>query len=187
MEHSEWGSAQKHAQGTVSLGHPLYTVYTAIIIKVSFSNEGMTIESLRAKAKKLEQDAKDKDDAVAKSKKDLKEVLEIKEKIEMIFEDKPSTRFTREEALAEVRNYTVQRYNYQNIYGVVKEYQNKLDQIASERRQISNEVKKITDSLSIIERVRNGTYVPFLVEKEKLMRQTEVMGNGYVSYGAMMR
>ena len=150
-------------------------------------NEGMTIESLRTKAKKLEQDAKEKDDAVTKSKKDLKEVLEIKEKIEMIFEDKPSTRFTREEALAEVKKFNVQQSNYKNIYGVVKEFQDKLDQIASERRQISDEVKKVTDSLSIIERVRDGTYVPFLVEKEKLMRQTEVMGNGYVSYGAMMR
>ena len=50
-------------------------------------------------------------------------------------------------------------------------------------RKLRDELRQITDSLSIIEQVQNHTYVQFLVEKEKMIRQTEVLGNGYAAAG----
>ena len=38
-------------------------------------------------------------------------------------------------------------------------------------------------SLSILERVQNRTYVMSLIEKEKMIRQTEVLGNGFATAG----
>ncbi len=147
-------------------------------------NEGMTPESIRQKAEMLEREAQSEYEKMEAAEKDMQIYLDLKEKISIIFEGKPSERFTQEQARATLKQYPIiNATNYFCIENAVKTGQEKLQKHTEAHRKLRDELKKVTDSLSILERVQNRTYVMSLIEKEKLIRQTEVLGNGFATAG----
>ncbi|MBR5363541.1 MAG: plasmid recombination protein [Oscillospiraceae bacterium] len=137
-------------------------------------NEGMTPESIRQKAEMLEKEAQSKYEQVETVEKDLKFFLELKEKIGIVFEGKSSEQFTTEQAKATVSQYPdINAGNYRRIDYLIKAGEEKLQKASEVHGQIRDELKQITDSLSIMESVRNHTYVNSLIETEKRIRQTE--------------
>lgn len=147
-------------------------------------NEGMTPESIRQKAETLEKEVQSKYDQMETADTDLKFYLELKEKIEIVFEGKSSEQYTPEQARETVNQYPdINAGNYHRVTLLIKAGEEKLQKASKGHSQIRNELKQITDSLSIIERVQNHTYVDYLIEKEKMIRQTEVLGNGFTTAG----
>ena len=137
-------------------------------------NEGMTPESIRQKAEMLEKEAQSKYEQVETVEKDLNFFLELKEKIGIVFEGKSSEQFTTEQAKATVSQYPdINAGNYRRIDFLIKAGEEKLQKASEVHGQIRDELKQITDSLSIMESVRNHTYVNSLIETEKRIRQTE--------------
>ena len=147
-------------------------------------NEGMTPESIRQKAEMLEREAQNEYEKLEAAETDMQIYLDLKEKIGILFEGKQSERFTQEQARATLKQYPIiNATNYFCIENAVKTGQEKLQKHTEAHRKLRDELKKVTDSLSILERVQNRTYVMSLIEKEKLIRQTEVLGNGYITTG----
>lgn len=147
-------------------------------------NDGMTPESIRQKAEALELEAQREYEKVEQAEKDMQEYLDVKEKIGIMFEGKKSERFTREQASATLKHYPIiNAQNYYLIENAVKTGQEELKKHTEAHRKLRDELKQVTDSLSIIERVQNQTFVMSLIEKEKLIRQTEVLGNGFATAG----
>ena len=109
----------------------------------------------------------------------------MKEKIEIVFEHKASDAFTLEEAKAAVRMYPeINSMNYRNIEKVVKPAQENVQRLSAEYQAVLSELKQVTDSLSIIERVKSHTYVNGLIETEKRIRQEEKT-NEHENYSSM--
>ena len=147
-------------------------------------NEGMTPESIRQKAEMLEREAQNEYEKQEAAETDMQIYLDLKEKIGILFEGKQSERFTQEQARATLKQYPIiNATNYFCIENAVKTGREELQKHTEAHRKLRDELKKVTDSLSILERVQNCTYVMSLIEKEKLIRQTEVLGNGYITAG----
>ena len=147
-------------------------------------NDGMTPESIRQKAETLEREAQSEYEKLEAAEKDMQIYLDLKEKIGILFEGKQSERFTQEQARATLEQYPIiNATNYFCIENAVKTGREKLQKHTEAHRKLRDELKKVTDSLSILERVLNRTYVMSLIEKEKMIQQTEVLGNGYTTAG----
>lgn len=147
-------------------------------------NEGMTPESIRQKAEMLEREAQNEYEKLEAAETDMQIYMDLKEKIGILFEGKQSERFTQEQARAALKQYPIiNATNYFCIENAVKTGQEKLQKHTEAHRKLRDELKKVTDSVSILERVQNRTYVMSLIEKEKMIRQTEVLGNGFATAG----
>lgn len=147
--------------------------------------EGLTEQTLREKAETLGTDAQKKAEELKLAESKLREFAEMKEKIEIVFEHKASDAFTLEEAKAAVRMYPeINSMNYRNIENVVKPAQENVQKLSAEYQAVLSELKQVTDSLSIIERVKNHTYVNGLIETEKRIRQEEKT-NEHENYSRM--
>ena len=147
--------------------------------------KGLTEQTLREKAETLGTDAQKKAEELKLAESRLREFAEMKEKIEIVFEHKASDAFTLEEAKAAVRMYPeINSMNYRNIENVVKPAQENVQRLSAEYQAVLSELKQVTDSLSIIERVKNHTYVNGLIETEKRIRQEEKT-NEHENYSSM--
>lgn len=142
-------------------------------------NEGMTADTIRQKAEALEAEAKKKSDELEQAEHHLRDYLIMKEKIEMVFEGKKSDVFTIEQARSAVRKYpNITAENYRNIDKVVEPAKEKVRQLAEEHQRLRDELREVTDALSVIERASNHTFVDHLVESQKRIEASEVLMNG---------
>ena len=153
-----------------------------LLVLNNMLNQGMTAETIRKKAEALEATAREKNAELEHAENDLRQYLEMKEKIEIVFEDKKSGAFTLEQAKAAVRQYPdINASNYRNIDKVVEPAQEKVRKLADEHRAIRAELKKVTDSLSIIEKASNHTYVDHLLADQRRVAASELLMNGIYS------
>lgn len=153
-----------------------------LLVLNNMLNQGMTAETIRKKAEALEATAREKSAELEHAENDLRQYLEMKEKIEIVFEEKKSGAFTLEQAKAAVRQYPdINASNYRNIDKVVEPAQEKVRKLADEHRTIRAELKKITDSLSIIEKATNHTYVDQLLADQRRVAASELLMNGIYS------
>ena len=144
-------------------------------------NEGMTAADIRRKAETLEAVARDKSKELERAENDLRAYMEMKEKIEMVFEGKSSDAFTLEQAKAAVREYPqINRSNYRNIDKVVNPAKEKVQELSGEHQAIRAELKQVTDVLSVIEQTANRTFVQHLVKEQTRIAASELLMNGIV-------
>ena len=147
-------------------------------------NAGLTVSDLRRQAEELEQKAREAHDKLTEAEAHLTLGKDLKEKLELLYEGKPSERFTPEQARETVRQYQViNEKNYRNIDDLIAAAEADVQSCSDSHRELRDKLKQVTDTLSIIEQVQSGTYVQHLVQQEQLMRQTEVLGNGYTNAG----
>lgn len=71
--------------------------------------------------------------------------------------------------------------NYRNIDKVVEPAQEKVRKLADEHRAIRAELKKVTDSLNIIEKASNHTYVDHQLADQRRVAASELLMNGIYS------
>lgn len=145
-------------------------------------NAGMDITSIRQKAESLEAAAQKKGAELEQAENDLRQYLEMKEKIEIVFEGKQSSVFSLEQAKAAVRKYPdINASNYRNIDKVVEPAQQKVQDLSAEHRAIRADLKETTDVLSVIERTTNHTFVQHLVADQRRVDASELFMNGIYS------
>ncbi|MBQ6039622.1 MAG: plasmid recombination protein [Oscillospiraceae bacterium] len=145
-------------------------------------NQGMTVETIRKKAETLEATAQTKGAELEQAENDLRQYLEMKEKIEIVFEGKASDAFSLEQAKAAVRQYPdINASNYRNIDKVVDPAKVKVQELAEEHRAIRSELKTVTEALSVIEKATNHTYVDHLLADQRRIAASEVLMNGIYS------
>ena len=145
-------------------------------------NAGMDITSIRQKAESLEAAAQKKGAELEQAENDLRQYLEMKEKIEIVFEGKKSSVFTLEQAKAAVRKYPdINASNYRNIDKVVVPAEQKVKELSAEQRAIRVELKETTDVLSVIERTTSLTFVQHLVDEQRRVDASELLMNGIFS------
>lgn len=144
-------------------------------------NKGMDAAAIRQKAESLEADAQKKGAELERAENDLRQYLEMKEKIEIVFEKKTGA-FTLEQAKAAVRMYPdINESNYRNIDKVVEPAQEKVQRLSAEHQAKRAELKQVTDALSVMERATNHTFVQHLVAEQRRIAASELLMNGIYS------
>lgn len=142
-------------------------------------NSGETLESLHKDFENNENSVSEKEKILNKSKSDLKLFYELKEKIEIVFENKKSEIFTYQQAESTLKKYpNINISNYKNVDKLIS---NEIENVrqAEENLEIEKEkLKKSADIFSMAEKVFGGTYVQSLVGEEREKRESEFIPNG---------
>lgn len=147
-------------------------------------NSGATMESLKRDFENAEITFSEKEKLLEKSKSDLKMFYELKEKLEILFEDKQSNVFTREQAEQALRKYqSINQNNYRNVEILIHNETENVRKAESELDAARKQLKEASDILSAAEKVMGGTYVQSLVGEERERREANYLPNGIKPVG----
>ncbi len=142
-------------------------------------NSGATLETLRKDFENAENTVTEKEKILDKAKSDLKTFYELKEKIEIVFENKKSEVFTKEQAEQTLKKYPhINSFNYKNVEKLIN---NETENVRQAEKSLEAEKEKLKDSagiFSMAEKVFGGTYVQSLVGAERELRESEFIPNG---------
>lgn len=142
-------------------------------------NSGATLESLHKDFENNESSVSEKEKILDKSKSDLKVFYELKEKIEIIFENKKSEIFTYQQAESTLKKYpNINILNYKNVDKLISSEIENVRQAEENLETEREKLKKSADIFSMAEKVFGGTYVQFLVGEEREKRESEFIPNG---------
>ena len=115
---------------------------------------------------------------------DLKEILDLKEKIEVVFEGKKSATYTYDQARAALQEYpNITRENYRNIDKLVSSETETLHQAQDALQKKTEKLKEASELVTAMERVMGGTYVQYLLGEERLRRESDFIPNGIRQIG----
>lgn len=142
-------------------------------------NSGATLETLRKDFEDTENAVAEKEKILDKAKSDLKTFYELKEKIEIIFEDKKSEVFTRQQAEETLKKYpNINSFNYHNVDMLIN---NETENVRQAEKSLESEKEKLRQSaeiFSMAEKVFGGTYIQSLVGEERERRESKFIPNG---------
>lgn len=142
-------------------------------------NSGATLDSLKSEFEESEKAISEKEKIVEKAKSDLKTFLDLKEKIEIVFENKKSEIFTREQAELTVKKYSnINSSNYKNIETLINTEKENLIEAEKNLADEKENLKKSAEIFSLAEKVVGGTYVQSLIGEERERRESKIIPNG---------
>lgn len=142
-------------------------------------NSGATLETLRKDFEKAENAVSEKEKILDKAKSDLKTFYELKEKIEIIFENKKSGVFTRQQAEETLKKYpNISSSNYHNVDILINNETENVRQAEESLKSAQEELQQSADIFSMAEKVFGGTYVQSLVGEERERKESEIIPNG---------
>ena len=148
-------------------------------------NEGASPESLRRNFEEQERRVSEWETAVRKSEHDLQEILDLKEKIKVVYEGKKSAVCTNDQARAALQEYpNITRENYRNIDKLVASETETLHQAQAALQEETEKLKEVSDLVTAMERVMGGTYVQYLLGEERLRRESDYIPNGSRQVGS---
>lgn len=142
-------------------------------------NSGATLETLHKDFENAENTVTEKEKILDKAKSDLKTFYELKEKIEIVFENKKSEVFTKEQAEQTLKKYPhINSFNYKNVEKLIN---NETENVRQAEKSLEAEKEKLKESVEIFsmaEKVFGGTYIQSLVGAERELRESEFIPNG---------
>lgn len=142
-------------------------------------NSGATLESLRRDFAEKEKSAADAESKLRAEEKDLQSFYDLKEKLLIVYEGKPSRVFTAEQAAASLKAYpSINRTNYWNVGALIADQEETVRRVAADHTQKQSELAESSDTLATAEKVFGGTYVQSLAAEERLRRETQFIPNG---------
>lgn len=142
-------------------------------------NNGATIESLRLDFKNAEDVLAEKEKSLEKSCNDLAIYVDLKEKIEIVFEGKKSNKFTIQQAEQALQRYPhITQNNYKSIDKLIETEKTNSEKLQSEVDIARENLKKSADDFSDAEKIIGGTYVQSLVGEERKRREAKYVPNG---------
>lgn len=142
-------------------------------------NSGATLESLKRDFEDSENSVIEKEKILDKAKSDLKTFYDLKEKIEIIFENKKSEIFTREQAELTLKKYpNINIHNYHNVDMLINKETENVQQSENNLEAEKEKLKENAEIFSMAEKVFGGTYVQSLVAGERERREAEFIPNG---------
>ncbi len=142
-------------------------------------NNGATLDSLKRDFENAEHELNEKENQLEKSKKDLKAFRDLKEKIEIVFENRHSEKFTREQAMQTLKRYpNITENNYRNVEKLINQESENLARLDSEVKSAKVILEKTAADYSMAEKICGGTYVQGLVGEERSRRESNFIPNG---------
>lgn len=142
-------------------------------------NNGATLQSLREDFEKQEEKCNSLTEERKKAETDLKSFYALKEKIEIVFEEKNSRIFTKQQAENDLmRHPNITKSNYKNIDVLINNEVLNLKKVDSELSCEQRKLKETADLYSAAEKIFGGTYVQSLVADEKERRESKYIPNG---------
>ena len=142
-------------------------------------NSGATLETLRKDFENAENAVAEKEKILDKAKSNLKTFYELKEKLEIIFENKKSGVFTIQQAEATLKKYpNINSENYRNVNILINNETENVRQAEENLKSAREKLKQSADVFSIAEKVFGGTYVQSLVGEERERKESKFMPNG---------
>ena len=110
----------------------------------------------------------------------VKEIRDLGDgKLEMLFDGKPSERFTRQQAEETLRMYPIiSAKNWRNVELMVTDCQEKATQAAADLGKAERELQAAAELLALADRVYAGTYVPELINRSSEEQLSEILPNG---------
>ena len=125
------------------------------------------------------------ENVVRKSEHDLQEILDLKEKIKVVYEGKKSAVCTYDQAWAALQEYpNITRENYRNIDKLVASETETLHQAQAALQEENIKLKEASELMTAMERVMGGTYVQYLLGEERLRRESDYIPNGTRQVGS---
>lgn len=145
-------------------------------------NSGATIDNLKADFEESEKTVSEKEKNLYKAKEDLAAYLELKEKIEIVFENKQSTLYSKQQAEATIGLYpNITEKNYQNVDKLINNTNDKILKFSKELLTEKEKLKEASENFSIAEKILGGTYVQHLIGEERQRRESNYIPNGLKS------
>lgn len=142
-------------------------------------NDGASLDSLRADFAEKEKAAADAESKLRAEEKDLREFYDLKEKLLIVYEGKPSKLFTREQAAASLKSYpSINRANYRNVDALIANQEQAVRKAAADHEQKKTTLAESSDTLATAEKVFGGTFVQSLGAEERLRRANQFVPNG---------
>ena len=142
-------------------------------------NDGATRDSLRTEFAEKEKAAADAEGKLHAEEKDLQSFYDLKEKLLIVYEGKPSRLFTKEQAVAALKAYpSITAQNYRNVDALIANQEAAVQQAAADLAQKQKEFTESSDTLATAEKVFGGTYVQSLAAEERQRRETQYLPNG---------
>ena len=107
--------------------------------------------------------------------KDLQSFYDLKEKLLIVYEGKPSRLFTKEQPVAALTAYpSITAQNYRNVDALIANQEAAV-------RQKQKELSESSNTLETAEKVFGGTYVQSLAAEERQRREAQYLPNGIKS------
>ncbi len=142
-------------------------------------NQGATIDSMKEDFAKSEKKLQEKNAALDEAKKKVKRISEGREAFEVLYENKESSKISREQAALYQKRYpNINANNYHLTKGMANQAAKELEGIKLEVEELEKEIRDLGGAISIAEQVKAGTYVQELVSKENIHRNADILPNG---------
>lgn len=142
-------------------------------------NDGASLDSLHIDFTEKEKAAAAAESKLRSEEKDLQSFYDLKEKLLIVYEGKPSRLFTREQAMASLKSYpSITPENYKNVDALIASQEEAVRQAAADYDQKQKELAESSDTLATAEKVFGGTYVQSLAAEERQRRETQYIPNG---------
>jgi len=150
-----------------------------LIILNNKINAGATLTTLKKDFENSENAVTEKEKILDKAKADLKTFCDIKEKTEVIFENKKSAIFTHQQAEETLKQYpNINSFNYKNIEKLINDETENIRQAEENLEAEKEKLRQSADIFSVAEKVFGGTYVQSLVHEERECQESEFIPNG---------
>ena len=142
-------------------------------------NSGATLETFRKEFSDLEKYVSEKEQLVEKSKSNLNLFYNLKEQIQIVFEEKKSSIFSLEQARQALQAYpNITQSNYHNVDILIDNETESLRKKETDYQIEREKLEKADKILSMAEKVMGGTYVQSLVNAERERRESKYIPNG---------
>lgn len=141
------------------------------------------IEQLHQEMEMAEKKKNEIESKVQQTANNVRGYTDINEKALLLYEGVPSTRFTLDEAKKTFRGElaTINNTNYKRIALLIENEKTELTQYESQLKQAESELKEISDTFSLAEKVLSGSYVTELTTINKFREASEKHENGTYS------
>ena len=142
-------------------------------------NSGATLETLRKDFENAENAVAEKEKILDKAKSNLKTFYELKEKLEIVFENKKSDVFTIQQAESTLKKYpNINSGNYRNVDILINNETENIRQAEENLKSAQENFRQSADVFSMAEKVFGGTYVQSLVGEERERKESKFIPNG---------
>ena len=143
-------------------------------------NDGATLGSIRKDFAEKEDVVTNLREQLADVEKETKTILELQEKLELVFGGKPSAHFTREQAEKTVKLYPdITLRNWKRIYELTESQQKKLMELSSKFEQAEAAFQEAAELAGVAERVFGTTFVQDAIDRCNTQRAAGLFPNGY--------
>ena len=142
-------------------------------------NDGASLDSLRSDFAEKEKAASEAESKLRSEENDLQSFYDLKEKLLIVYEEKTSRLFTKEQAAAALTAYpSITAANYRNVDHLIANQEEAVRQAAADYDRKQKELAESSDLLTIAEKVFGGTYIQSLAHEERQRRETQYIPNG---------